>query len=114
MPKRAPHKPAPANSAAPTVTPPLTFRLDDESQEVLAKRAGHMGISIHQMARHYVLQCLYEPEELSDLSQGLRDLCQEHVGLRADLANAVVALLSSAGKVEQDEAQTWVNDNLNQ
>lgn len=110
----AAEKPAPTEVAGLAGNAPLTFRLDEESQQVLAQRAQHLGVSPHQMARHYVLQCLYEPEERAAVNQALRELCQETVGLRTDLANAVVGLLCSAGRVEQDEAQTWVNENLNQ
>jgi hypothetical protein len=73
-----------------------------------------MGVSIHQMARYYVTRCLSEGEERDALGRHLRELVQECTEVRTDLANAVVVLLSSAGKVADDDAQTWVNENLNQ
>lgn len=105
--------------------PPETigFRLDPDSNEVLARRAESMGLSVHELARHYLLEILNQEQERAIVQQAilhLRDeiteltktvymLREDICELREDLALAIEVLLARAGKVDKKEARHWVD-----
>jgi hypothetical protein len=89
-------------------SPTISFRLDDDSARALIERSYSLGVSVHELARHYVMEMLQEHEEraaLRDAIRQLHEILQQH---RADVAFAVRALLTSAGKVPEDKAEKWV------
>lgn len=93
---------------------PISFRLDPESSRVLLERARHLRESPGELARRYVVEALYEREERENLHLEMAAFRKELETLRSELADTAFVLLTSAGKVASAEAETWVNENLNQ
>jgi hypothetical protein len=90
----------------------ISFRLDEESAKVLSMRANKLGVSRHELARHYVCEILQEAEERAVLRLAMDSI---RIGLeetREDLALAVEAILTSAGKVDPREARAWISKHL--
>lgn len=98
-------RPGPRRSAADTPPSILSFRLDEASAAALAGRAARFGVSPHELAREYVLAVLQEAEERAALFAAI-------MALRQDVGLAAGVLLSSAGKVSEDEARAWVKANF--
>lgn len=95
---------------APSVN--VGFRLDAGSHEILAARAAGLQVSVHALAKSYVLQLLHSEQERIALHReiaALHELCLRH---RNDFLFAVEALLASAGQVSPEDARTWIHDNL--
>jgi hypothetical protein len=90
----------------------ISFRLDPASSRRLAERAAQLGVSPHELARHYVVELLQAPEERTALRTAFEELHQNLHQFRSDFAFAVEALLTSAGQVPKEEAQTWVQKSL--
>lgn len=90
----------------------IGFRLGEGDGEVLMSRATALGVSAHDLARVYTQQALREKEERANLWSAIQKLHTEIAELRKDILVSTAVLLSSAGKVEADEAQTWVEENL--
>ena len=90
----------------------IGFRLDPASSRVLAERAAQLGVSPHELARHYVVELLQEPAERAALRTAFEQLHQNLQQFRSDFAFAVEAILTSAGQVPKDEARTWVEKSL--
>lgn len=105
----APRTPRPTGKSS---SSPIGFRLDALSRRVLVERAEQLGISPHELARHYVLELLGEAEERSALREAVTDLHLQLTQVRADLALSIQALLTSAGKVPAAEAAQWVEENF--
>jgi len=112
-------KPLPKKKASASVAPGaadpvamIGFRLDPANNRLLAERAAQLGISPHELARHYVLELLQQHEERAALRTAFEELHQNLHQFRSDFAFAVEALLTSAGQVPKDEAQTWVEKSL--
>jgi hypothetical protein len=97
--------------------PPNTmigFRLDEAAAEVLTARAELLGVSPHELARHYVVEALQLGEHLAAIDQGLEALHERAQSLQEDLALGIEALLASAGQVTEKQAREWVKTSLNQ
>jgi hypothetical protein len=96
------------------VKPPTTigFRLDTESVEVLASRAKLLRVSVHQLARYYVQLALAQENETLNVGEKIETLGEAFIEMRKDVAVATEALLTSAGKVSDQNAKTWVIKNL--
>ncbi len=107
MPKR--HLRSTLNVAPPTT---IGFRLDEASLRILAERAKRLGLSIHELARHYVIEVLQEPEERSALREAVETVQREIMASREDLAVATEAILVSSGNIEESQARKWVDENL--
>ena len=90
----------------------IGFRLDEEPRRVLAERAAGLGVSPHALARQYVLEILGEGEERVALHHALKTLIEEAGQTHESLALGIEALLSSAGKVSEDNARAWVDQHL--
>ena len=60
----------------PVAPPTVGFRLDDGSRRVLAQRADALGVSPHELARHYVVESLQEAEERAALREAILQLRQ--------------------------------------
>ena len=102
------------------------FRLDDQSRHFLAERAARLGMSVHELARHYLIEKLSEPEERAELRQAILQLQHElteqstAVGgalirshqmihrLREDIATIAEAFLIKIGHVPAKEANAWI------
>lgn len=107
-------RPSPLSRLSPELLSPATisFRLDDPSSRVLAERATRLGVSPHELARHYVLEILQQAEERAALREAVVALHKEITGFREDIALATEALLASAGKVTDQEAHAWVEEHF--
>jgi hypothetical protein len=90
----------------------IGFRLDDEHGKQLVKRAESLGVSVHELARHYVLLVLHEKDERTGIQKGMMALHQEMTELRKDVVVSTEALLTSAGKVSNANAKGWVRENF--
>ena len=86
----------------------ISFRLNPDAGQVLDYRAGQLGCSPHELARHYLLEALQAPEERAALREAVTRLDQAVNRLRGDFDFAVEALLASAGKVSPEAARKWV------
>ena len=107
-------KPPPASLTQPSLpaAPEMVgFRLDAASRRLLAQRAAALGVSSHDLARHYVVERLQYPQGVLELMQGLQALYQELREARIDVALGIEALLSRAGRVSETDARAWVAEN---
>lgn len=90
----------------------IGFRLDTDARAILTRRAIALGISPHDLARHYVLELLHCNEERAALRDAIVQLRQEIIESRKDTALSTEALLASAGKASPEEASSWTRENL--
>jgi len=97
---------------APSTAATIGFRLDPANSRLLAGRAAQLGVSPHELARHYVVELLQQHAERAALRTAFEQLHQNLHQFRSDFAFAVEALLTSAGQVPKDEAQAWVEKSL--
>ena len=95
----------------PTFT--ISFRLDAAQVADLEKRAARHKISIHEEARSIVLDVLNDTErdEIRDEVSGARD---DIKSLQMKLADAVEALLITAGNYPKEKAREWTTDIIRQ
>jgi hypothetical protein len=92
----------------------IGFRLDDNAKRILEERAALFDRSPHDLARQYVIESLMAGEEREQLRQVVSALQVQVAELRAEFAHAVRALLVSAGKVNPEHAEAWVEENFKQ
>ena|ERR1041384_4998519 len=90
----------------------IGFRLDEESSRILSERARSLGVSPHELARHYVIEFLHEPEERVALRQAVSILQELISRMREDQVLGLEALLTSAGKVNEKDAHKWIKANF--
>jgi hypothetical protein len=90
----------------------IGFRLDDASRHALAERAARLGLSRHELARHYVLEMLHASEERAALREAIRGLGEQILHLREDLVLVAENLLTAVGKVDPEEMRAWVETNF--
>ncbi len=83
----------------------ITFRLDPEAAAVLQERAIRLEVSVHALAREYVMEVLMEVDERMAIRAALDRI-------HADLGLTAAALLTSAGKVNREQANAWVKENF--
>jgi hypothetical protein len=88
------------------------FRLEPELGAVLLGRANTLGVSVHELARHYVMLVLHETQDRKELREAVLALHRELTELRTDLSVSTEALLASAGKASAAHAKDWVKQNL--
>ena len=100
-PRPKPHRSSP-DAASATLT--VGFRLTERAWQALNERATALGQSVHELARDYVVRGLSESDEPTFLREGLEELGAEVIGLRQDLTRSAIALLISAGKVQEPDA----------
>jgi len=79
---------------------------------VLSQRATQLNVSPHQLARYYVLEKLQEREDREALSQAIVALQGQLATLHKHFRLAVQVLLHAAGRVEKEDARSWVTKNL--
>ena len=90
----------------------IGFRLDPDSREALLGRASQRGISIHDLARIYVLEALHAETERTILEEGFGNLRQQLRQQQMELGKIAYALLIGAGKLKEDQAREWVQKNI--
>ena len=83
----------------------ISFRLDPEPAAVLRERAVRLEVSVHALAREYVMEVLMEADERMAIRAALDRM-------HADLGLTAAALLTSAGKVNREQANAWVKENF--
>ena len=94
------------------IPPTIGFRLDDEHKMVLFQRARLLKMSVHDLARHYVIQALHEGDERQQIISAVVALRDEIREARKDVAVSTQELLISAGKGTLSQAREWVKENL--
>ena len=100
------------NGRTPLAPATIGFRLDLEARSILARRAESLGVSPHDLARHYVLECLHSDEDRAALREAIVELRKEMIEARQDVTLSTEALLASAGKASPAEASSWTRENL--
>lgn len=99
-----------------TTKPPsftISFRLDAAQLAELEKRAARHKISVHEEARNTVTDILNDTRRdvIKDEILGARDDIKI---LQMKLADAVEALLITAGSYPKEEAREWTNEIIRQ
>jgi plasmid stability protein len=91
----------------------ISFRLDAGQVADLEKRAARHKISIHEEARSIVADILNDTQrdEIRDEISGARD---DIKSLQMKLADAVEALLITAGNYPKEKAREWTTDIIRQ
>lgn len=87
----------------------VSFRLDASYLAELEKRAAPHNISIHEEARRIVLDVLNDAERgavKEEVLEARKDIRE----LRLRLADAVEALLITAGNYPKDKAREWTTE----
>jgi HEAT repeat protein len=90
----------------------IGFRLDDDHTAVLVERANALKISVHELARQYVIQMLHENDERQQLLTALVALRNEIVEARKDISVSTQELMVSGGRATVAQAKGWVKENL--
>lgn len=87
----------------------VSFRLDSGQLAELEKRAARHKTSIHEEARNIVTDFLNDTErdQIKDEILGTREDIQS---LKLRLADAVEALLITAGNYPKEEARDWTTE----
>ena len=93
--------------------PVVSFRLKPDEVRLLAERAERLGVSPNELARYHVIEALFSAVHLAELGAALSAVHEQSQGLRQELALSVEALLASAGEVNEKQAKSWVQTNLN-
>ena len=95
----------------PTFT--ISFRLDAGQVAELERRAARHKVSLHEEARNVVMDTLNDTrrDEIRDEISGARD---DIKSLQMKLADAVEALLITAGDYPKDEAREWTTEIIRQ
>lgn len=96
----------------PSAPPPIGFRLDVDSLRLLTEKAARSNVSVHELARTYVLEMLHMSEQIDRVGFAITNVWDDLYELREDLALSVQTLLVSAGKINRAEAEAWVDNNL--
>ena len=100
------------------LTEQTSFRTNRETKEKADAEAEKYGMSRHELARQVFNDWLDDTERdeireaLDHLTQAVRKLEEELSQQRADLKQALIALLCDAGKLEEDDARRWVEPRL--
>jgi|SRR6185437_1839547 len=90
----------------------IGFRIGEDHGRVLFDRAAALKMSVHELARQYVIQMLHEADEREQLIQAVVALRDELLEARKDIAIATQEMLVSGGRATITEAKTWVKENL--
>jgi hypothetical protein len=88
---------------------PVVFRPEQSVFDELEKRARATGLSVGQLACHYVTETIRGKEADKEEGDPLLKALEE---LREDIAVGVETLLVSAGKTGEIAARKWVDENL--
>lgn len=89
------------------------FRLLDEAdKKELAKRSLKAGVTVHELARAYVIDALHSKEEIPELRAAILSLHSQLVEMRRDFAVAVEMLLLTIGEDSKEDIKMWIEKNL--
>ena len=99
----------PQRRAAKKSGEPIAFRPEQEIYDQLNAKAEILGMSIHQLACHYVTGMVRGNSGDKAPVEQLPAMMAE---LREDLAISVEILLSLAGKARPQDARKWADENL--
>ena len=88
----------------------ISFRLDSEQAESLSSLASEEGLSSHQMAHDLVLKALWQHKR--GVVEEPKALARQIFELREELALVTEKLLARAGKMSEEEAARWADDNM--
>ena len=91
----------------------IAFRLDAEMSQALAEKAAGLGVSIHLLAREYVITGLNAKADQAEMAETVKLIHEDLIATREDFALATEALLHATGKYPQEKASEWVKKNLN-
>ena len=87
----------------------ITFRPEQEIYDLLEQRAQDLGISVGDLACHYITGVVRgETGEQSSPAAVVALLAE----MREDIAVSVEHLLTSAGRVKAEDALKWTDENL--
>lgn len=100
----------PPVSASVVVPTTIGFRLDAASRQVLGERAFRLKVSVHDLARDYVIEALQAQDVRFLLAQSLQGIEERLNLLRGDFATTTEAMLVNAGKIKAEEAHRWVEE----
>ena len=92
--------------------PTVGFRMEETDGAALATRAKSLGVSVHELARHYVVLAVNERDKRTELHDVLLAVRAEILDLKRNVVLSTQALLTSAGKVPAETALDWVKKNL--
>jgi hypothetical protein len=90
----------------------IAFRLDPESEQILAERAAALGVSRNILARRYLIEVLEASEERTALREAVNAANGNLTRFYNSFIFAVEALLVSAGKVKEEEARAWIDEHF--
>jgi hypothetical protein len=85
----------------------IGFRIEEGDAEAAKIEAQKFGISPHALAKQVFLEWLNDTERF-ELREALEHLREEVIKQKADLKEAMIAVLCDAGKLEEAEAREWV------
>jgi hypothetical protein len=86
----------------------VSFRLEAEAMRALCERAKVLQLSPHELARLYTQEMLRQGEERTALREAVQDLNESVHKIRANLMLSIRAVLTSAGRIEEADAEEWV------
>ncbi len=90
---------------------PVSFRLPAPLVRELKQRAKRDGHSLHEAAKQIVSEQLVNGEGPS-VEEQISELGRQLTRLRGDVATAVQVILVKAGRIEQSDADEWVQKNF--
>lgn len=91
----------------------IGFRLpDEESRDILGSRAQALGMSAHELARHYTLQMLREEDQRQETHAALVEVFRAVAGLRSSLHLVAEAAITASGRYTKEQARAWMLENL--
>jgi hypothetical protein len=90
----------------------IAFRIDPETEQILAARAAALGMSRNLLARRCVMEVLEESEERAALRVAVQALNGNLTQFRDEFIFATEALLASAGKVKEGDARAWIDEHF--
>jgi predicted DNA binding CopG/RHH family protein len=91
---------------------PISFRLSENDLELLQKKAKVLGVSIHQLAKSFVLESL-EGKEKNNVMREIAEVFNEVEKLKFCLADATEAILVT-NKYPKEKAKKWTTENIRQ
>jgi|SRR6516162_4840872 hypothetical protein len=89
----------------------ISYRIDQELSELARVEAKKYAISPHELARQVFTDWLMDQERHA-LAEALGQVREEVAKQRADLREAVIALLCDAGRAERADAEEWVSTHM--
>lgn len=99
-------------SASASKSETISFRLGGECLACLQGRAALQELSLHQYAKHAVIEALMQNVSERPGDPWVEGLAKETTRLRSDLAFAMKTLLMTAGNMPEKDAEAWTKKNF--